>query len=284
MLPDLRHQLLRSLSSAPLLLHPRFLAGLTGILAGKSYTVAPLAAIPAGAEKGMKPWEAWEAVRVTPQGTAIVNMRGMLYAGIDDAFTAWIYNLCRPEAIQSAVEECLSDSKIKAVVFNADTPGGVTTQIAETGEMLAELSSAKLTVTHVSGMCCSAGYWLASQTSVIDAAGSADVGCVGTYAAYYDFTRMLQQDGIDLKLFKAGKHKAMGLPGNPLTKEDEALIQADIDRINARFLATVQSARPGIARADLEGQCFDGEQALAKGFTDSTSRNLAAVLRQLEAR
>jgi ClpP class serine protease len=90
--------------------------------------------------------------------------------------------------------------------------------------------------------------------------------------------------GIDLELFKAGKFKAMGIPGKPLNDEERAFIQEDIDRINSRFVGTVQAARPGIAREDLEGQVFDGDTALAKGFTDSKSRNLAAMLRQLESR
>lgn len=285
MKPGFQLELLRALCGAPLLLHPDYMVGLTSLLlrSAASRSDRDLAAVPAGAEKGMKPWEAYEAVTVTSGGTAVIPMRGMLYAGVDQ-MTAWYWGLCRPEALQSAAEDCLSDPKIKAVVLASDTPGGVVTKIDETAESMAELSAQKLTVTHVDGMCCSAGYWIASQTKLIDAPRSSLVGSVGTYAAYYDITRMLQQEGIDLNLFKAGKFKAMGIPGKPLNDDEKALIQSRIDTINSGFVGSVQAARPQIARADLEGQTFPGSDAVKRGLADSSTRNLAAVLRQLDAR
>lgn len=280
---EFKLRLLRSLCAAPLLIHPRFLAGITALLmddaaaSAAAHSHRPLAA----ASDGKKPWDDYGKMTVTPAGTAIIPMKGMLYAGLDE-ITAWYFGLCQPEMIQLNAEQALADPKIKAVIIDSDTPGGVTTQIAETAESIAALSRAKLTVTNITGMCCSAGYWIASQTRHITAAGSSDVGCVGTYAAWYDLTRMYQMRGIDLKLFKAGKHKAMGIAGNPLTEEDCAFLQEDVDRINAGFIAAVQSARPHIARDDLEGQWFDGATATAKGFADSISPNLRAVLRQLD--
>jgi signal peptide peptidase SppA len=281
--PNFQIQLLRSLCGAPLLVHDGYLTSLTALLLNQAGAIQPEARANSAAQGSLKPWEAWEAMSVTPGGTAIVPMRGMLYAGLDQ-ITAWYFGLCRPEALQANLEAAADDRKIKAVVLESDTPGGVTTQIPETGEAIAEFRANKFIATHVSGMCCSAGYWLASQTHHIDAAGSSDVGCVGTYAAYYDMTRMLEMRGIDLELFKAGKYKAMGIPGKPLTDEERAFIQEDIDRLNARFVGTVQAARPQIAREDLEGQVFDGDSAYAKGFTDSKSRNLTTMIRQMESR
>lgn len=281
--PNFQIHLLRSLCGAPLLMHDGYLVSLTSLLLHQGAVPTEAKAATAAAGGPLKPWEAWEAMTVTPGGTAIIPMRGMLYAGLDQ-ITAYYYGLCRPEALQANLEAAADDRKIKAAVLDSDTPGGITTQIPETGEAIAEFRAGKFIATHVSGMCCSAGYWLASQTHHIDAAGSSDVGCVGTYAAYYDLTRMLEMRGIDLELFKAGKFKAMGIPGKPLSDEERAFIQADIDRMNTRFVGTVQSARPQIAREDLEGQVFDGDTAYVRGFTDSKSRNLATMVRQLESR
>jgi signal peptide peptidase SppA len=264
-------------------MHDGYLSSLTAMLLNQAGNIQPESRANAADTRNLKPWEAWEAMSVTPGGTAVIPMRGMLYAGLDQ-LTAWWFGLCRPEALQANIEAAVDDRKVKAIVLDSDTPGGITTQIPETGEVIAEARGQKFIATHVSGMCCSAGYWLASQTHHIDAAGSSDVGCVGVYAAYYDMTRMLEMRGVDLELFKAGKYKAMGIPGEPLTDEQRAFIQADVDRINTRFVATVQAARPQIGRDDLEGQVFDGDLAYAKGFTDSKSRNLGAMVRGLESR
>jgi ClpP class serine protease len=283
-------ELLRALCASPLLLHPHYLAALTSLLLGRrvgesaehAATEATTHA-PRATSAPVPPWDEREAVRITPGGTAIVPMRGMLYAGVS-ARTAYYYGLCRPEALQAAFAQCAADSRIKAVVIDCDSPGGIVTQIPETAQELADLGKQKLTVAFASGLDCSAAYWITLQAHHLAGALTADIGNVGTYCAFYDWSAYLEKEGIRLELFKAGKFKAMGVPGTSLDDEQRAFFQADIDRTNGRFLAAVQAARPQIKRDDLEGQWWDGEMALEKGFSDSVARNLAQVIRQLEAR
>lgn len=288
MLPQFQLELLRTLCAAPVLLHPHYLATLTALILGRRFDDARAAheieaIAPKANAQQMTPWDEREAVRVTPAGTAIIPMRGMLYAGVS-ARTAWYYGLCRPEALQAAFAQCADDAKVKAVVLDCDSPGGVVTQIPETAQDFADLGQQKLTVTYTGGLDCSAAFWITSQAHHVAGTLTADIGNVGTYAAFYDISAYLEKEGVKLELFKAGKFKAMGVPGSSLTDEQREFFQADIDRTNARFLAAVQTRRPQIARDDLEGQWWDGEQALAKGFSDSLVRNLGQVIRQLEAR
>lgn len=281
-------ELLRALCASPLLLHPHYLAALTALLLGRrvgesaEHTATEATAqAPRSAANQVMPWDEREAVRITPGGTAIVPMRGMLYAGVS-ARLAYYFGLCRPEALQAAFAQCASDSRIKAVVIDCDSPGGVVTQIPETAQELADLGKRKLTVAFAGGLDCSAAYWITSQAHHIAGALTADIGNVGTYCAFYDWSAYLEKEGIRLELFKAGKFKAMGVPGTSLDDEQREFFQADIDRTNGRFLAAVQAARPKIARDDLEGQWWDGEMAREKGFSDSLVRNLGQVIRQLE--
>lgn len=235
---------------------------------------------PTGPTGGLKPWEAREAVSLLPGGVAVVPCAGMLVAGLDP-ITAWYYDLCRPEALQAACAVLAERADVTKVVFNFDSPGGYTTQISETAEMIALLGQSKFTVAFTAGMMCSAAYWLGSQCLHVVATRSSTVGSVGTYATIYDYSGYLEKEGVVAHVVRAGTLKGIGAFGDKVTPEQLAFLQAGVDRINTGFLAAVAagrgSARP-LASADLQGQWFDGEEAQAKHLVDGLALNLPDLL------
>jgi len=66
--------------------------------------------------------------------------------------------------------------------------------------------------TQVDGLCCSAAYWLASQTKRISATRLSEVGGLGVYSVIYDTSRMLNDAGIEVKMAKTGALKAQDIP------------------------------------------------------------------------
>jgi ClpP class serine protease len=215
------------------------------------------------------PWEQREAVRILPGGVAIVPCRGMLCAGLDQE-TAWYWDICRPEAIQAAVTALAARTDVQVVLFDVNSPGGYTTAIPETAELVSRLGQSKLTLAFTSGMMCSAAYWIGSQCSRIIATPSATVGSVGTYAVVYDFSKMFEAEGIVTHVARAGRLKGIGVPGDPVTPEQLAFLQSGVDRINAAFLAAVRGGRGDLSEDDLQGQWFDGATAVDKRLADAT--------------
>ena len=275
---------LARLSGQPLLLRqdchhlPLLLA--RRIMEPKSEQLSPTS--PTGA---MKPWEAREAVTLLPGGIAVVPCHGMLCAGLDQ-LTAWYYDVCRPEAIQAACNLLAGRADVTKVAFNFDSPGGYTTAISETAEMVALLGQLKVTVAFTAGMMCSAAYWLGSQCSQIVATRSSTVGSVGTYATIYDYSEYFTKEGIATHVIRAGTLKGIGVLGDKVTPDQLAFLQGNVDRINAGFLAAVASGRgPSrpLASADTQGQWFDGETAVAKNLADGLALNLPELLAELSA-
>lgn len=240
-----------------------------------------LASLDRGGER-LDPWDAREAITITPDGVALVPISGVLARGFD-ACTAWCFGIWRLEAIEAALEEIRTNTAITTAILDIDSPGGYTTGIAELGEDIAALDAQKPVFAWSAGMCCSAAYWLASQCRRIVSSRSADIGSVGTYCAVYDYSGYLEKLGVTLELFKAGDLKAIGLFGKAMTDEERAFLQASVDKTNNAFLAAVQAGRGDLAEADLQGQWFDGEDALAKGFVDANARNLGEMLAALPA-
>lgn len=76
----------------------------------------------------------------------------------------------------------------------------------------------------------------------------------------------------------------MGIAGKPLTDEQRAFMDADIDRMNERFLSAVRAARPGVSDETMQGQWFDGEQAVTAKLADAVVTDLSEVIGELMAR
>lgn len=234
-----------------------------------------------GEAEKQKPWEAREAVSFHGP-VAVVPVCGTLAAGLDD-ISAWWLDCCRYEAIQSAVEALSDRTDIRAVVFDINSPGGYVTGVQETVELISEHLGDKLTLAHASVEDCSAAYWLSCACDRIILAPSATVANIGVQAVVYDYSKMFEEAGIGVKVFKSGKYKGAGVPGTSLTAEQEQFMQERVDDLGARFIAAVQSARPSASAADMQGQWFTGEQAVARGLADATALNLDELLEELSA-
>lgn len=79
--------------------------------------------------------------------------------------------------IQQAVKAAQNDENVKAIFFDADSPGGYVSGCAETAEIIR--ASTKPTITYGGGYVASAMYWLAASTQKIIGHPSAFFGSVG---------------------------------------------------------------------------------------------------------
>jgi ClpP class serine protease len=86
----------------------------------------------------------------------------------------------------------------------------------------------------------SAAYWIGVTADAIFAEPSAEIGSIGVYSAFLDESRAFEMEGLKTELFKTGKYKGMGMPGLPLTEDQRALIQAEVDRVNKQFARVEQ--------------------------------------------
>lgn len=186
---------------------------------------------------------------------------------------------CSVDQLSADVAALAADANVRAVILAINSPGGEVTGIPELAAQIAKLSAAKPCFAFTDAQACSAAYWVGSQASGgFYATPSSAVGCVGTYCAAVDSSVQWANEGLKLELFRAGSLKAIGLPGKPFTDEERAFLQADVNRVNASFLAAVNGARPGIAAEDLQGQWFDGATAVEKKLADRVVNSLDELL------
>lgn len=273
--------ILARIVSVPMLMRPDLLGSWVRELAGgrtPENARQGMAAVCSDDDYEYLPWEA--PMYEVANGIALVEVSGPIVNGYD-AVTCWYWGMMSSERLQAACLELAADPAVKTVIFRFGSPGGMAQGTPETGAMIAQLGTTKLTLGFTSSQCCSAAYWLASQCRLMFSTLSADVGCIGTYLAFYDLTEYFAKEGIKLELFARGTYKAMGIPGKPLTDEQRAWLDADITRINDRFLSTVRAARAGVSDESMQGQTFDGDQAIVAKLIDAVVASFPALLEQI---
>lgn len=172
--------------------------------------------------------------------------------------------------IQHAIAQAAAAKEVKTLVLDLATPGGQVTGIPEIGAMVRSITKMKGKTVYAFSdeRCCSAGYWIGSQADEFYTTPSATIGSIGTYLAWLDESVKMQLEGVRLEFFGAGKHKGMGLPGKSLSQEDRALLQTRVEQINGWFTSAVTAARPKVADETMQGQTFNGPEAVERRLAD----------------
>jgi signal peptide peptidase SppA len=184
---------------------------------------------------------------------------------------------CSLARIQRQVTECANDPTCQVIVLNFDTPGGSVAGTLEAARAIQRASTVKPVVSVIQGQCCSGGYFLASQSTLIISEPTGLTGSIGVYIAYLDDSSALSKAGFAWEVFRAGEHKAAGL-GRALTKVERAQIQTLVDQAYVQFTDAVTQGRGPIDPAVMQGQVFTAADALENGLIDAIEDDVPGFL------
>ena len=183
------------------------------------------------------------------------------------------------DVLARLIDLAANDDEVNSILMVYDSPGGTVQGIAECANAINRARAIKPVLAYADGQCCSAAYWLASQSNAVYAWEEASVGGIGVYSAFLDRSREMEMAGIKPVIFKSGEHKAMGFPGTSLTEKERDMIQARVDEIGVTFRATVTKGRArNIADEIMQGQSFTAGESVKNGLVDSIT-DFATALR-----
>lgn len=204
-------------------------------------------------------------------GVAVIPVYGILGRHLSSLET--MCGGCSVDAIWGNLELAAEDSGIRSIVLDFDSPGGVVTGIPELASFIRDVNERKRCYAYTEACCCSAAYWLASQCEAMFATPSAEVGSIGVYSVYIDISKQLEKDGVTVNAISAGEYKLTGAPFKPMTDEERAMLQTQVDSVYAAFKADVVRGH-SIADADMQGQVFSGSEANKYGLVDMVVRSI----------
>lgn len=185
---------------------------------------------------------------------------------------------CGLDEVSAMIDVAMADPEVKKLIFDFRTPGGAVTGLPELGRKIASIQG-KETIAFTDDECCSGGVWLATQCRHFYATSSSSVGSIGVWTAYMDISRRMAMEGDTIQAVSAGKYKLLGAYWKPLTDEERAILQADVDKIYAQFKEAVGLYRV-VDSKFMQGQIFDGEQAVQIGLCDGLVEGMDELLQE----
>lgn len=211
--------------------------------------------------------ECWgEPALKIENGIATIQVRGLLVpnVGID----VISYGITGYDVIEHYINYANEQASVNRIVLDIDSGGGYVTGVYQCSEAIS--NSLKPISTFVSGSMCSGAYWLGCSAEEVVASKYAEVGSIGVYVEHFDYSRQLENEGVLVNLFKVGKWKGAFSPYRPLSEEEKAKLQSEIDEIAEQFFTHVAENRNLSKKevAKLEADVFSAEDAIKLGLID----------------
>jgi protease-4 len=190
------------------------------------------------------------------------------------------------ETIARAIEKGLKKNDLKALIVRVDSPGGSVMASERIRQALLSAKEKKIPiVVSMGSVAASGGYWVATPGDFIFAEPSTVTGSIGVFGLLPSFEGSLAKLGIG----------ADGIKTTPLSGEPDllhgpsdaadALIQAGVEQIYARFLGIVAEARhktPADIDRIAQGRVWDGGTARQLGLIDGFGGMDEAVAKAAE--
>lgn len=176
------------------------------------------------------------------------------------------------DTLAEQLHEAKRDSRIKAVVFRVDSPGGSGTASEVILRAVQELKEAgKPVVVSMGNVAASGGYYISCLADKILAQPTTITGSIGVYAGKFDMSGLYSKIGINKQILKRGKYADVFTETRPATKDEMTLVYNYINDFYQGFLAHVAKGR-GKSPSDIDkigrGRVWSGADALTVGLVD----------------
>ncbi|TMV83232.1 S49 family peptidase [Thioclava sp. BHET1] len=223
------------------------------------------------------------------RSVAVVPVRGILTPNnaLLEKYLGW----STYTGLMDTAGDLAAADDVSAVVLDINSPGGLVLGCEGAVQAIAQMAKVKPVYALAAPLAASAAYWIGSQARELSLTPGATVGSIGVRADL-SWPVAPGSDGQQRAIFTSAHAK--GKAPDPTDARGQSLVQADIDALEARFLAAVAAGRK-IATADLParlsatddpadgGGCFWPEVAVARGLADRIETSRDFYNRVLEA-
>ncbi|AUQ75677.1 S49 family peptidase [Phaeobacter piscinae] len=176
-------------------------------------------------------------------------------------------------ALGPVLERAFRKGKPSAVALEINSPGGSPVQSALIGARIRRLSEELKvpTVAFVEDVAASGGYWLAASADEIWADESSILGSIGVISAGFGAHVFLARQGVERRVYTAGRSKSMLDPFRPENAEDVKRLKQLLGDIHDNFIAHVKDRRGDKLDTSEDlytGEIWLGRRAVSLGLID----------------
>lgn len=177
------------------------------------------------------------------------------------------------QTIAPLLERAFRKGKPAAVALVINSPGGSPAQSSLIGARIRRLAEEKDVPVYafVEDVAASGGYWIAAAADEIWLDATSIVGSIGVISASFGFHELMARQGIERRVYTAGKDKSMLDPFRPERAEDVERLKGLQAQLHDTFKTHIASRRDGKLPADRDlftGEVWIGQQAVDLGLAD----------------
>lgn len=202
---------------------------------------------------------------------AVIRLAGMIGAGPRAPLS--------DETIGPVIDKAFARGKPVAVALVINSPGGSPVQSSLIAARIRRLAEEKKIPVHafVEDVAASGGYWLAVAADDIWVDASSVLGSIGVISAGFGANEFLTRQGIERRIYTAGKSKSTLDPFMPEKPEDVTRLKGILEEIHAAFITHVKSRR-GARLGDnpdlFTGEFWLGARSVELGLADGIGHML----------
>ncbi len=164
------------------------------------------------------------------------------------------------ESLKADLNQAANQPNVKQIIINFDSPGGNVSGVSELAQFIHTLNKPMLA--RVTGLCCSAAYWLASACRRIETSDTGILGSIGVVS----IQRRPDNGVIEIvSTFAADKRP------DPTTDHGQTVIRKTLDDLEAVFQQSITTFRPLLTLdkiKSLKGSVLVGQKAIDYGLAD----------------
>ncbi len=193
-------------------------------------------------------------------GIAVIPILGVIQHRMHSAGTSI-------EEVEMAFDASMASRRVDGVVFDIESPGGGVPGLPEFADKVFNARGIKPILSISNGLMASGALRVGSAAEEVWSIRSSESGSLGVFYLHIDESKSLEQDGVVVTEFSAGKFKTDGAPwAGPLSEETKEFLMARVDEAYGWFvkdMARFKGDTPANVRAGYgEGRVLSAEQAL----------------------
>ncbi|HET8686690.1 MAG TPA: S49 family peptidase [Methanosarcina sp.] len=202
------------------------------------------------------------------QGKALIEISGTLVQKLGSLNP--YSGMTGYDGIRVNLAMALEDDSVDEIVFMIDSPGGEVAGCFDLVDMIYNSRSVKPIHAILDEHAYSAAYAIASACNKIYVPRTGGLGHIGVITCHVDWSRAIQNSGVNVTFITYGDYKADGRPELPLSKDAFERIQADINSMGDLFSSTVARNR-GVDKESIvamQASTYMGDKSLSVGLAD----------------
>ncbi len=204
---------------------------------------------------------------------AVLPVSGLIGTQSADPIPLSTSTAATPETIRDQLRQATEDERVKAIIFEVDSPGGGVVPTDQIYESILDFkeTTGKPVVVSMDATAASGGYYIATAADRIVANANTLTGSLGVIFSYLNFEEAADKLGLEEEVIKSGTFKDIGSATREPTEEELEILQTYVDEGYDRFVEVIVEGRnlpEEEVRELADGRVYSGLQAESLGLVD----------------